>query len=1065
MKSRSLASLYRHHRRALWVGPLWIVAAGLTVGLVFARLGVSREWRVHWFGTIAVLALAARFWPRRTLRTTARELDAERGLNNRLEAVVELGERTDPLAEAARGEVRSFLTTHPLPRSYAWFIGLGLGIALLAVNAAFLWEPSIPTIADPVAKGAPAVAPSATALPEATPPQAPAAPAATLSWITPEAEISAASAEEIPLSAEADSKTGLRQVTLHVALTGEARPPGSLPGEIEAGVKPLSASLLLETFEIQPSDIVTYYLQAELVRPVETAGGPAWRPVVSPLQVVEIRPLREEPIAATDLDDPASVILQQVRAFKREQLNALREAFALGQETLRPRSDPAWRETVRAAEGRQRAMSEETAALASTIAAAGIPSEATELLTDAKTEMQKAATALGRAEPAAAVTPETRSASRLAAAERVIAKTVRANRDRLAAAAKTTDDTTAQADELPPREDTPAGQLEKLAAEQQAIAEQLASRAAAPELFHEQDRVARTIAKLSAEPAFPKNVSDLLKSAVPMAKDAAGQLNEKDELAAIEPATRAAQTLAEALANLETDGRERAIEELLAAQRTLNRVATDLQTAPAPQNSADSRPGADQVNRVQHDLQAAARRQQQQGSAEAARKLHELANQVAQSGVKTDAAPAAGQKLRDLAQRAATAAGGLEKNQKAQEQAMADLQRAMVNLNRLAGDAARPLHWITPTSEISAAPTDTVPLVAGANSEQGFSHFALQLTVNGDRRPPIAVPTSVTGGIHAVPITLALENLKVRPDDTVSYVLTAERIRPSAEAMTSPAEVISSPVQLIEIRAGEKNPGPNPRDGNRAEKNPENPDDNTIERVRSLQTTQRDLVERTFTLERNAATRSDGGWQAAARAAERDQHTAGTEAESILEDTAAAVGPGIAEGRALLAKARSEMAVAESALQQNDPAAGAPAAVRALAALSKILESNASQPGSPGPGDQPDPLGATGAAQATDLLETVLENAQRAAPEIAAAMPPPPGPASSAKVIREYAGMLSQRVEGVVRQAAAAETERKRVQVLTTANPSDAPPAYRPAVADYFEKLARDRAAPPSRSP
>lgn len=1083
MKPRSLALLLRHHQRALWTRPLWLAATGLAVGLLLVRFEVSRELRVYWFGLVAALALLSRFWPRRTLRTTARALDTERGLNNRLEAVVELGGRTDPLAEAARGEVQNFLTAHPLPRPYAWSVGLGFFAALLAVNVAFLLQHSIPVIAGPIANLPPAAAPAPAVVPDPTPPPpASVAPVASLSWIMPEAEISAAPKEEIPLSAETDSKTGLRQVTLHVAINGEARPPLSVPGEIEAGVKPLSLSLLLETFEIQPSDIVTYYLQAELIRPAGTPSAPIWPPVVSPLQVVEIRPLRDDPIAASDFEDPASVILQQVRAWKREQLTTLREAFALGHEGLRPRSDPPWRDLVRAAEGRQTSMSEEIAAISPASAAAGIPHEGTALLTAARTEMQKAAAELTRAEPVAAVAAETKSAALLAAAEKIVAKTVRANRDRRAAeaAASAADDATAKAAELPPRENTPAGRLEKLAAEQQTIAEQLASHTAPPEIFTEQDRVARAISKLAAEPALPKNVTDLLKSAVTMANEAAGQLNEKDEVAATEPATRAAQTLGEALASLEAGGRERAVEDLLAAQRNLNRAATDLQMATAPENSGASRQATEQANRVQQDLQGAARRQQQQGSAEAARQLNELANQIAQSNVKKDAPAAAGQKLRELAQQAAKAAGGLQHNEKAQEQAIAELRRAQANLNRIAGDAARPLHWLNPTSEISAAATDTVPLIAETNSEQGFSRLALQLTVNGDRRPPIAVPTSVGAGIHPVPIPLALENLKVRPDDVVSYVLTAERLRSAADARTSSPDVISSPVQLITIRSTEKKSASEPASGGAAP--PEMPADDTVERVRALQSAQRELVERTFTLERNAAARSDPAWQASTRAAETDQRKTGEAADSLLRDKAGAMGPGVAKARALLTKARSEMTAAEAALKQNDPAAGAPAAVRALAALSKILESNASQPGSgapgpapgdppapggatPSPGGQSAPIGAASSAEATDLFETVVDSVQRTLSVIPSTMPPPPGPGSTPKVIREYAGLLSQRIEGVIRQAAATESERKRVQVLTTANPSDAPPAYRPAVADYFEKLARDRAAPAPRTP
>ena len=69
------------------------------------------------------------------------------------------------------------------------------------------------------------------------------------------------------------------------------------------------------------------------------------------------------------------------------------------------------------------------------------------------------------------------------------------------------------------------------------------------------------------------------------------------------------------------------------------------------------------------------------------------------------------------------------------------------------------------------------------------------------------------------------------------------------------------------------------------------------------------------------------------------------------------------------------------------------------------------------------------------------------------------------RIILDYAAVLSDRVSGLVRLTAEAPREANRAQVLTTANPAEAPPAYRAAVADYFEALARDRSASTPKKP
>jgi hypothetical protein len=57
--------------------------------------------------------------------------------------------------------------------------------------------------------------------------------------------------------------------------------------------------------------------------------------------------------------------------------------------------------------------------------------------------------------------------------------------------------------------------------------------------------------------------------------------------------------------------------------------------------------------------------------------------------------------------------------------------------------------------------------------------------------------------------------------------------------------------------------------------------------------------------------------------------------------------------------------------------------------------------------------------------------------------------------LQRYGRDLSGQISRFVELLAQEQSRIRRTQVLTTATPAEAPPDYRPAVADYFEALAR----------
>jgi hypothetical protein len=157
-----------------------------------------------------------------------------------------------------------------------------------------------------------------------------------------------------------------------------------------------------------------------------------------------------------------------------------------------------------------------------------------------------------------------------------------------------------------------------------------------------------------------------------------------------------------------------------------------------------------------------------------------------------------------------------------------------------------------------------------------------------------------------------------------------------------------------------------------------------------------------------------------------------------------------------LAAAATAAAGASRQLAAQDPAGAKPSVTRAAESLAEAvanLREAGRQAGAPRPGE-PRPGGDQQSQSAGGVNGTTDRN-----------FPPPPGPGAPLKNLQDYAGELATRIDGLLQEAAEQARRAKRPHVLTTANPADAPPAYRPAVANYFEALARDQPAPAARQP
>jgi chromosome segregation protein len=238
---------------------------------------------------------------------------------------------------------------------------------------------------------------------------------------------------------------------------------------------------------------------------------------------------------------------------------------------------------------------------------------------------------------------------------------------------------------LPPRTETPAGELEKLAAEQDKIAQALAGNASpgAGEPASAEGAVATAAAGMADNGAYSAATRKQLAQAGEAAGDAARQLGAGDRAAARVPAATAQRALALASETQEKAGRAAAVAQLEQLRHSLNA---------ATRASAGER--TQQLAAAQSELRTAAVEQQRTGSAEAADALAQLAELIsgsASAGRRASAkAPNSVARAREVADAAAHAQVLLTPHAAAVSRAVRQLQRTSEPLRGGSGAGSAP---------------------------------------------------------------------------------------------------------------------------------------------------------------------------------------------------------------------------------------------------------------------------------------------------------------------------------------------------------------------------------------
>ncbi len=496
MKATPITLIRSHHRQALWMPAIWTAIVGLALLTILDHWWHPQDTDKHivllceCWALIGLGATLARVRSRYSRQTVACTLDERLMSHNRVEAAAELANRTDALAEAQRRDTEAFLSKHRPPPAWLWPTGMTLLVLLVALQlylfgllgyglasshfaryAARAAQADAAKIAEANAEAkANADAKDEVAAAKAK------LPTATLNWVSPSPESSAAPIEEVPLTAEADSTTGLKSVALVVTVNGEARPEIKLPKDLAAGHQTVELSLYLDELNVQSFDMVTYFLRAQPVAPagVADAAVPA---ITSPLQFLQVRSLWDDtklannkPAAPPPKDDPSNPIT----TLKLAEVKLMRDTFGLAKDPD-TRAGPDWASLNKMAGSAQSALADRTDEAIKTAQEAGVPGDIIDLLTQAKGRMVEAVNSLNKPDPDAAGTDQGRALAKLTAVEKYYTKVIsqaECDKPPVPDPFKVN-----QPFKLPPREPTAAGQLEQLARIQSDLADKVASAA------------------------------------------------------------------------------------------------------------------------------------------------------------------------------------------------------------------------------------------------------------------------------------------------------------------------------------------------------------------------------------------------------------------------------------------------------------------------------------------------------------------------------------------------------------------------------------------------------------
>ncbi|MCU0771129.1 MAG: hypothetical protein MUE94_05060 [Verrucomicrobia bacterium] len=717
--SHSEGVVRARHQAARAIPSLGVAVIGLAVILgllwwVHPTFAPVESWTplgAAWAGGIILTlagALACGWARRRTLLRSAAELDAVLLSHNRLETVTALRGVQSPLARAQREETERFLQASrlaPRRRALTVLVVLVFGMALAHLALLACWiRPAPPDLAathDASSAGADGK---------------PALPTASLEWQSPECETTATAIEEVPLEAEARSTTGLRGVVLEVEVNGEHRLSQPLANpSIPPGRQTLQASIYLDQLRVNAYDVVSYHLRAQ------RTWSPPLPPTVSPVQFVQVKPMRQDTLVCAGGDRP-SQCFNYVSALKVAQLRLLKQNFILAHAEIGRTSDEWRRENNRVA-GDQCQLAKRAEEVIQLMVSNHYPAQILGLVRQARPLMIEAGDRMVSEENQPALEPQGKALGLLTAVEKYLENILRLAGQSVRPGA---DDPFRKARNLDLKTHplTRAGKLDALAAEQSRLAGELAAggtnttlRLAAEEakpgaddiagsLGERQGKIERSIEELLDEPGWDPDALKHLQSSDELAGEAREEIARHDLVAAREPAAEAARELRQTASALRAGGNESAKNHLADALLRLSAAAEAVRKAPQAKSggeaSAELTKSEEAVRETARRLEEESQRQQANGTTNLAERLGALAAelrsetithlqaQAQESPRDAGRSEALAQRLDELAERAAQLRNPSPPTRQELARLLERMQRTQANLRNLASQCSGP---------------------------------------------------------------------------------------------------------------------------------------------------------------------------------------------------------------------------------------------------------------------------------------------------------------------------------------------------------------------------------------
>ncbi len=601
---------------------LWTCSGG-----IFVALGLRVWARFLWLPTLGItflslIVLALLFRPKR--KAIAADLDARLGSKNRLETAEELAGNPSPLARAQREETARALKKETARRRFPVFSASTACLAFLTMICLLCCD-SVTWLMG--------LAHAQANAPKEVPENRP---LAEFRWKAPEAESMGTKVEEIPLTAEADSTSGLKEVALELRVNGEVRPPVPVSPDVQKellkpGSHPLDLSIYLDELNVEAYDVVSYSLKGMRQAPQPLP------PTVSPVQFIQIRPLRED-VRIIEKDGVSRDAFNLIIQLKLAQLQLVKQNSVLTYADL-SKTDPVWqRENGRVGED-QHVLANKVHEGLPVLIDLKVDAEVIDLLTQAEPLMRNAAATIKGTENGKAIPDQEHALALITEAQKHFMKVVNLKSGKGAAPPPPQDPfKDRQRLQLPKREETAAGKLEQLAEKQAKLTDKLnQAKPDAAELAKEQQEVHEGIGGLSGK--LETDVSKELTEAAEAARNSASQLEAKDPTAAKEPASRAAERLQSAVNKMLEEARKEALATLQKAQRELNHISDEMEQAGGKGNPQAAEKARNALAAAAGKLDEEALKQSEQGSALFANQLRDLASQLRTADPSKFAAP------------------------------------------------------------------------------------------------------------------------------------------------------------------------------------------------------------------------------------------------------------------------------------------------------------------------------------------------------------------------------------------------------------------------------------------